>query len=323
MWRMKKLTLLVLVMGCTAVLPAAAGERKPGETGLFAIDAKTPQGLRELFKPTAERLPLVSAHRGGAGRGLPENCLATFEATVRHGWSLLEIDLRTTKDGVIVLMHDPTLDRTTNGKGAVKDHTLAELRGLQLKDREGKLTEHRIPTLDEAMTWARGKTILMLDKKEVPVKEVVRVVTQHRAESYAMMLAYNFNEAKECHAANPDIMMEVMVGTRARFEEFARSGVPWSNVIAFVGHTATPDVELCRQIRERGASTMAGTSRNIDREFLTGRVSTMEPLREKYRAVLATGVDVIETDTPRELGPMLFAGQPPAGANARFFHAPR
>jgi glycerophosphoryl diester phosphodiesterase len=303
---------------CFSALALVQNRAAPA-TPMFLVDAQTPQGLRELFKPTADRLPLLSAHRGGAGPGFPENCLATLEATVRHGWSMLEIDLRTSKDGTIVLMHDPTLDRTSNGKGPVKDHTLAELRQLRLKDRLGNVTDHRIPTLDEAMTWARGKAILALDKKEVPVKEVVRVIMQHRAEAYAMLMAYNIKEAMECHALNPDIMMEAMMGTRERFDEFDRSGVPWSSVIAFVGHTQTPDLELCRRIRERGASCMAGTSRNIDRQFLGGSVTTMEPLRPEYRALLDRGVDVIETDIPRQLSPLLFTPQPPVGAKARFF----
>ena len=306
----------VIALSCS-VLAGAAQNAAPGGKA-FHLDAQTPQGLRDLFKPTGEPLPILSAHRGGAGRGLPENCMATFEATVRHGWSMLEIDLRTSKDGVIVLMHDATLDRTSNGTGLIKDRTLAELRDERLKDREGKLTEHRIPTLAEAMQWARGKTILMLDKKEVPVKEVVRAIAEHRAESFAMMLG-NVKEAAECHALNPEIMMEVMLGARERVEEFARTGVRWSNVIAFVGHTGTPDVELCRLIREKGASTMAGSSRNIDRELLSGRVPTAEPLREKYRELLARGVDVIETDIPRDVAPVLHRGRPPTGAKAKFF----
>jgi glycerophosphoryl diester phosphodiesterase len=305
-----------LLVGLCIVLVASAQE--PAKRHL--IDAQTPQGLRELFRASADRLPLVSAHRGGAGPGWPENCLATFEATLRHGWALLEIDLRTSKDGVIVLMHDATLDRTTNGSGPVKERTLAELRQLRLKDRQGNPTDHRIPTLDEAMSWARGKTILMLDKKEVPVKEVVAIIARHRAESYAMMLAYTFAEVRVCHALNPDIMMEAMLGTRARYDEFAAAGGPWGNIIAFVGHTATPDTELCRLIRAKGARCMAGTSRNLDLEFLRGRVATLEPLQAGYRAVLERGVDVIETDIPRELSPWLNASPPPAGSvKARFF----
>lgn len=122
----------VFAQGC-AVL-AATQEASRGASAAakaFHLDAQTPQGSRDLFKPTGEPLPLLSAHRGGAGRGLPENCMATFEATVQRGWSLLEIDLRTSKDGVIVLMHDPTLDRTSNGTEPIKDRTLAELRELE------------------------------------------------------------------------------------------------------------------------------------------------------------------------------------------------
>jgi hypothetical protein len=66
---------------------------------------------------------------------------------------------------------------------------------------------------------------------------------------------------------------------------------------------------------------MAGTSRNLDRELLTGRVTTMEPLRSGYEAVIARGVDVIETDIPRELGPLLFGGKSATGAKAKFFRS--
>jgi glycerophosphoryl diester phosphodiesterase len=303
----------------SAPIKAAPAAPAPSAARLHLVDAQTPAGLRELFRPGPEPLPLLSAHRGGAGAGFPENCLATFEATLRAGWAALEIDLRRTKDGVIVLLHDATLDRTTDGQGPVGDRTLAELRTLRLKDRAGRLTDHRIPTLDEAMAWARGKTLLFLDKKDVPVSDVVRFVTERRAESFALLMAYSAPEAAECHRINPAMMLEVMMGTAARFEEFARTGVPWENVIAFVGHTATADSDLCRRIRERGASTMAGTSRNLDRDLLAGRASTIEPQLPGYRALLASGVDVIETDVPRELSPALFAGRPPSGTKARFF----
>lgn len=309
-------------LGAGALALLAASGPAPA-TGPFTVDARTGAGLRELFKPTGERFPLLSAHRGGAGEGWPENCLATFEHTIRHAWSMLEIDLRYTRDGVLVLNHDPTLERTTNGKGRVADYTLAELRQFRLKDRRGNLTDHSIPTLDEVMRWARGRTILVLDKKEVPVKDVVRKIAEHRAESYAMVMAYSIKEIAECHALNADLMMEVMIGNRQRFDEFARSGVPWPNIIAFVGHTATPDAELCRLIRAKGASCMAGTSRNIDRELLGGRVADVQVLRPQYEAVLKLGVDVIETDIPREVGPVLHGPAAVTGSKAGFFRLGR
>jgi glycerophosphoryl diester phosphodiesterase len=307
---------LLFAASCAVLAPGRASNPPAGR---FSVDAATPAGLRELFRPSSDRLPLLSAHRGGAGPGLPENCLATFEATLGHAWSMLEIDLQRSKDGAIVLMHDPKLDRTSNGKGLILEHTLAELRALRLKDRQGHLTDYPIPTLDEVIAWAKSRTLLVLDKKEVPAAEVARIITRHHAEAHALLMAYSIKDITECHAINRGIMMEVMVGTRERFEEFDRSGVPWANIIASVGHTQTPDPELCRRIREKGASCMAGTSRNLDRQFLSSRVTSMEPLRADYAAVLAAGVSVIETDIPRNLGPMLFGPTPAEGAKARFF----
>jgi len=287
--------------------------------GLHLVDAGTPQGLQELFAPGPDALPLVSAHRGGAAKGFPENCIATFEQTLRHSWSMLEIDLRYTKDHVLVLNHDPTLERTTNGTGCVADHTLEELKQLRLKDREGNLTEHRMPTLDEAMEWARGKAILVLDKKEVPVPDVVRKIEEHRAEAYAMLMAYSFEEVAQCHALNKDIMMEIMVGNRQRLEAFDKTGVPWRQTIVFVGHTPPQDAGLCELIHAKGARCMAGTSRNIDLRFLRGQASGMASLEPDYRALLKLGVDVIETDIPCQVGPLLYAGQPVPASKAKYF----
>lgn len=88
---------------------------------LHRIHADNPKELRELFAYSDERMPLVSAHRGGAVPGYPENCIATFEHTLESAYSMLEIDLRYTKDGHLVLHHDPTLNRTTTGTGPVEN----------------------------------------------------------------------------------------------------------------------------------------------------------------------------------------------------------
>lgn len=96
------------------------------------IHAASPNELRELFVYSKEWMPLVSAHRGGPVPGYPENCIETFEHTLEYAYSMLEIDLRYSKDGHIVLHHDPTLDRTTTGSGPVDDYTLAELKKTQI-----------------------------------------------------------------------------------------------------------------------------------------------------------------------------------------------
>jgi glycerophosphoryl diester phosphodiesterase len=288
-------------------------------TGLYTVDAGTPEALRELFAPDGDALPLVSAHRGGAAKGFPENCIATFEHTVRHCWAMIETDPRYTSDRVLVLNHDPTLERTTSGTGRVVDYTLEELKQLRLKDLDGNLTEHRIPTLDEALEWARGKAILVLDNKGVPIEDLVRKIEEHRAEAHAMLIVYSAEDIRKCHALNKNIMMEVMMGNRKLLEAFDRTGVPWRNVIAFVGHTPPQEAGLCQEIHSRGARCMAGSSRNIDRRFIEGRVTNVELLEPDYRALLRLGVDVIETDIPREVGPLLYGEQPVPASKAKYF----
>jgi len=79
--------------------------------------------LHEYFSYLGNDVPLISGHRGGTTKGFPENCIAAFENTLRYTPAFFEIDPRLTKDSVIVLMHDPTLERTTNGSGKVSDFT--------------------------------------------------------------------------------------------------------------------------------------------------------------------------------------------------------
>jgi len=235
----------------------------------------------------------------------------------------MEVDPRCTKDGVIVLHHDPTLERTTNGTGRVADHTWAELKTLRLKDPDGNLTSYAMPTLDEALQWARGKTILVLDQKDVPVEARVRKITEHQAEAYAMLIVYSFDGARRCHALNQRIMMEVMIPNRERFAAFDKTGVPWSHIVAFVGHMPPEDAGLGALIHAKGASCMAGTSRNLDRRLLDGQVATIDTLGDAYRALMEQGIDLIETDIPREVGQLLYGRQAAPSSRATFFPGSR
>jgi glycerophosphoryl diester phosphodiesterase len=100
------------------------------------------------------RTPLIIAHRGASGHA-PENTMAAFERAVQLGAGFIETDLHLTHDARFVAIHDRTLDRTTNGKGPVRDHTLAELRQLDAGhwfDRQ--FMDERIPTLEEILAFA-------------------------------------------------------------------------------------------------------------------------------------------------------------------------
>jgi glycerophosphoryl diester phosphodiesterase len=305
------IVLLSLLLPCSAWAQSSQG--------MHRLEPGSPAGLRELLKYTGDTLPLVSAHRGGSQAGFPENCLATFEHTLQHTFALLEVDPRRTKDGQFVLHHDTTLDRTTTGAGLLAERTLAEVKSLRLKDPQGNVTEYQIPTLEEAIRWARGKAVLVLDQKDLSVDERVEAIERQQAESYVMLIVYSLKDAQRVHAANPNIVMEYMIPNRDKFEEFAGSGIPWSNIVAFVGHTPPTDLELLEMLHAKGVCCLAGTSRNIDREYLENRQLEFDRLLPRYQELLDRGVDLIETDLPREVGSGLFANTPLPSSKASFF----
>jgi glycerophosphoryl diester phosphodiesterase len=310
------LTRLLLTFCGIALLGHAA------ETKLHRLDPQTPQGLHALLNYSNGPLPLVSGHRGGARTGFPENCIATFERTLQSAFAMLEIDPRYAKDGTVVVHHDATLDRTTTGSGAITNFTAAELKQLRLKDRDGQPTDFQMPTLDEVIAWARGKTVLVLDQKDVSAVDRAKIITRHQAEGYVMLIAVNFKDVQAVHQLNPNIAMEVMIPNLAKAQEFDTLGVPWRNVVAFVGHTPPEDVALYDYIHRKGARCMIGTSRHLDRQFITRQITDLKPLESQYRAFLARGADIIETDIPAPLGQMLYRETAVPAAVRKYFHAP-
>ena len=138
----------------------------------------------ELLNPRG-RMVLVVAHRADWKRA-PENSLAAMRSCVRLGVDIVEVDLRRTRDGHLVLMHDATVDRTTDGRGKVADLTLAQVRRLRLKMSGGRVTEHRVPTLAEAMAVVRGRCMVNLDKAYTYSEQVHRVLTSTQTLDHAI-----------------------------------------------------------------------------------------------------------------------------------------
>lgn len=273
---------------------------------LHRITVKTSEELMNLFRFSKTTFPIVGAHRGGPQINYPENCISTFENTLKYTYAIMECDPRYTKDSVLVLNHDPTLDRTSTGKGKVSDYTLKELKALKLKDTKGNITENQIITLDEALEWAKGKTVLVLDQKDVPVVARVKKVEEHKAEANVIIIAYSFDEVVQSYKLNKNIMMEVMIPDVEKLNEFDKLGVPWKNVIAFVGHNLPNDAKLYELIHQKGTICEAGSSRTIDRKFLNREVENIGLLKNDYSEFLMKGIDMIETDIPTDLGPLLY-----------------
>ena len=107
------------------------------------------------------------AHRGGAALW-PENSMLAFRNAIAAGAQLLEMDVHRAADGAVVVIHDPTLERTTSGRGPVCTHTSAELRRLRLRDSTGALTDEWVPTLGEVIALAAPAGVALLVEIKTP-----------------------------------------------------------------------------------------------------------------------------------------------------------
>lgn len=150
--------------------------RETMETGV-SVESSTPferiKRQMEDHSPSADLL--VVSHRG-QWREAPENSLPAIDEAIKDGAEIVEIDVRLTKDGIPVLMHDVTIDRMTNGTGRVNSMTLAELKSFHLRAANGggsaTITRQTIPTLMEAMNVSKNRAMVNLDKAW-PIREEV------------------------------------------------------------------------------------------------------------------------------------------------------
>ncbi len=125
----------------------------------------------------------VVAHRG-AHEGIPENTLAAYRHAIELGADFVEIDLRETKDGHLVSMHNTTVDTyTKDATGNVEEFTLEELKALDIGSRVGpEWAEERIPTFEEIMEVCKGKIGIYLDLKHADVEKVLAVIHKYEME---------------------------------------------------------------------------------------------------------------------------------------------
>lgn len=146
--------------------------------------------VRQLNFPS-ENYVMVASHRGGyLGTPFPENSLSAIQNSLDFGVDIIEIDIRITKDNKLVVIHDKLLDRTTNGSGLIKEHTLEDIKSLYLKDENGLVTSERIPTLAEVMITVGNKALVFIDKSEYLIDYVVEVLNETNSVSQALFIDF-------------------------------------------------------------------------------------------------------------------------------------
>lgn len=267
-----------------------------GQNRLHVLKIKTPRELHAFFRYRKNAPPIIAGHRGGMVTGFPENSIATFENTLKHTPAFFEIDPRLTKDSVIVLMHDPTLDRTTTGRGKLSDYTWEEVKELRLKDQGGKVTLHGIPTLSEVIEWARGKTILNLDHKDVPLAMVAELIRKHKAEAFVMLTVHSPAEARYYLSRNPKSMFSAFIRNKTELAAYEAAGIPFSQLIAYIGPLVKPEnKEMYTLLNAKGTMCMISAASSYD------KLPTQDERKQSFRAIIEDGASILESDRPIEV----------------------
>jgi glycerophosphoryl diester phosphodiesterase len=235
----------------------------------------------------------LAAHRGGALLW-PENSLLAFRNAVALGADYVEFDVHLSKDGEVVVIHDPTLDRTTSGRGPVKDRTVAELKALRLKDRAGALTEETVPTLDEvAAVAAQGRRGMLLEIKldlsraRYPgiEEKVLAVLDRHAMAGSTIVMAFEAATWRRMREIRPDVGACALYSARmlgrttlaTELEALRAAGV------GFIGleHTVV-DAATVEHARKAGIRVGAWTANDPP----------------AMKRLIDAGVDVLITDQP-------------------------
>lgn len=289
---------LIAAMALAACGQAAAPHGVAGDAGGGAVAAPSlaPLSLPAFFDCLRERSQtIISAHRGGPASGYAENAIPTFEHTLTQTPAFLEVDVGRTRDGALVLMHDDTANRTTNGRGDIDRMTLAEFQALQLRDDSGALLDAHPPTLREALDWAADKTVLELDiKRGVKYEDAVQAVRDAGAMNRVVFITYSTDAAARLARLAPEAMLYVTIEEERDLEQLERRGVQLSHVVAWTG-VDEPNSALNVALAEAGVETRFGTlggTNSWDARFARAH-------QDQYAVFADTGLQMISTDRPQ------------------------
>ncbi len=279
---------------------------------LFLLACVKPSPVAETSSPSIEGLikdledsentsVMVVAHRGD-WRNAPENSLQAIRNCIDMGVDMVEIDVRETKDEKLVLMHDETIDRTTNASGYVRDWTFDSLRTLRLLDGIGIETAFKIPTLEEALLTAKGKILVNLDKSYNIFDKCYEVIK--RTKTLNQVVIKGEKTRQEVEAEFGQYLDEVYFMPIVRLphpdaqkvvDDYLQNRVP----IAFEFLVPSDTISLIQdfdEIRRKGSSIWVNA---LWPDLCGGYDDEKAALNpETYNWYLENNIDIIQTDRP-------------------------
>ena len=276
--------------------------------GLPAIRANC-QGISGTGQPVKwmnSTCPILVGHRGGFDASLPENSISMFDFTfsqVNRKPVGIEFDIRKSASGSLCLMHDSTIDRTTNGSGSVSRLTDDYLKSLYLKDKNGKLTKEKIPLFTDVLRHFKGENIiLMLDIKGNIIPEVINAVRQIEMESQCILLTFNQKNLRIAKENTSRMMISALVESERDLAQLQAVEIPKAQLIVYISEK-TPG-SVIETLARQSVMLMADMSEGL-------RNNSKKYSPEFYRnKVEKLNLGILITDYPIEAARALGFGKP-------------
>jgi glycerophosphoryl diester phosphodiesterase len=161
--------------------------------------------IRKNFLNPDSKVVLVASHRA-VHHEFPENSLPAIQEAIRLGVDIVEIDVKVSKDGIPFLMHDGKVDRTTTGKGDPEEMTFSQIRELRLVA-NGKTTEEKVPSLEEALHLAKGNILVDLDLKTDRLGAIIEVVRKTGTQAIVFFFDSDYAMLGTVDAADAEFML--------------------------------------------------------------------------------------------------------------------
>ena len=195
---------------------------------LALLDPLVASGEAPDFRVAAASVTQIIAHRGASAER-PECTLSAIRRAIKVGATAVEVDVRTSRDGELFALHDATLDRTTNGKGAASDLTLVELQQLDAGSWfDAEYSDQRIPTLAKAAQECRRRVDLLLDLKEQGDnydRKVADLIREHGDPNATIVGVRSVAQAKRFRRLLPKAKQLGLIPNVESIEDFAKAGV--------------------------------------------------------------------------------------------------
>lgn len=238
---------------------------------------------------------VVAAHRGGPGPGYPENALETMQHAFAQGVRVFEIDVATSRDGVMFLHHDDRFGRTADGEGYVSDTDWADVAKIRLKDSAGELTRFQPSKLTDVLLWAKQNgAILQLDRKKTSgFRKMIEAARAAGAGGNTVIISYSDEEAGAIAKLDPAMMMTASVRGSRDLEALEALGVDRTRVIGWTG-TREPDPPAFERLLAEGVEPAFGTigrkGERLDEQYWADGDGS------EYQRLVDDGVVLISTD---------------------------